>query len=262
MPGAFRYTAGHEPADTCVEVRGLTAREFTGEDMDHGEGSFDAACAALSVNLFAALNEEERQALAACSRFRFFAPAETLFRQGQARADPMLLLSGMVKLCRATLQGRECVLHLARPGRLLDAGVLFYMGGLPISAVGVREGHVLCLERRALLSVLAGNAGLGLALLAGLSLRQRLFINKIAGSQGRVSVSGGVAAWLLHRAKMEKSQIISLGVTREMLARQMGISRESLNRELGLLAAAGLIVKERRRIILLDTAALQKRADG
>ena len=99
-------------------------------------------------------------------------------------------------------------------------------------------------------------------MLAAMSLRQRLFINKIAGSQGRISVSGRVAAWLLHRAKMEKSATLSMGVIQETLARQMGISRESLSRELSALASAGLIDRDRRRVTLLDADALRERAEA
>lgn len=217
---------------------------------------------ALQSELFAALPEEERTRLAAHARIVPFSQGATLFREGEAATDPMLLLTGMVKLCRHSSQGKECVLHLVRPGRLLDAGVLFYEESLPITAIAVQSGSALRLERRALLATLEREAGLGMALLAAMSLRQRLFINKIAGSQGRISVSGRVAAWLLHRARMEKSASLTLGVTQETLARQMGISRESLSRELSALAASGLIDRNRRRIILLNADALRDRAEA
>ena len=130
------------------------------------------------------------------------------------------------------------------------------------SSLGVREGRLLWLDKRALLAVLRGNAALGLGLIAALSLRQRLFINKLAGSQGRISASRRVAAWLLHRAKMERTDVLDLGVSREILARLIGISRESLSRELSLLAANGLVSVERRRVVLLDGAGLQRLADS
>ena len=217
---------------------------------------------ALQTGIFAPLPEDERKRLAAHARVLTFAQGATLFREGEAATDPMLLLTGMVKLCRHSTQGKECVLHIVRPGRLLDAGVLFYEETLPITAIAVQGGSVLRLERRALLETLGREPGLCMELLAAMSLRQRLFINKIAGSQGRISVPGRVAAWLLHRAKMEKSASLSMGVTQETLARQMGISRESLSRELSALAASGLIDRNRRHIILLNAEALRARADA
>lgn len=228
--------------------------------MDYGDSQ--TIQTALCAGPFAVLTEGERQRLAPHARVQSFTQGATLFREGEASADPMFLLSGMVKLCRHSSQGRECVLHLVRPGRMLDAGVLFYEESLPVSAIGVQNGSILRLERKVLLESLSREAALGLALLEVMSLRQRLFINKIAGSQGRISVSGRVASWLLHRAKMEKSATLHMGVTQETLARQMGISRESLSRELSALTAAGLIDRSRSSITLLNADVLRDRAES
>ena len=228
--------------------------------MEHSDQQ--TISAALHTGPFAAMSDAERQKLAQHARVQPYTHGATLFREGEPATDVMLLLSGMLKLCRHSAQGKEFVLHLVRPGRIVDVGVLFYEEGLPATAIGVQNGSVLRLERKALLHALHNDATLGVAMLAAMSLRQRLFINKIAGSQGRISVSGRVAAWLLHRAKMEKSATLSLGVTQETLARQMGISRESLSRELSALATAGLIDRDRRRIILLDADSLRERAEA
>ena len=118
------------------------------------------------------------------------------------------------------------------------------------------------MKKAAVLDSLQSESSLGVTLLRALCHRQRLFINKIASSQGRISIVARVAAWLLHRAKMEKSATLHLRVTQEILARQMGISRESLNRELSALVAAGLIERTRRTITLLDPDALRSRASS
>ncbi len=217
---------------------------------------------ALCTGLLAGLNPHERDVLARHARLQSFAPGVALFQEGDESADAMLLLSGLVKLCRHSSQGKECVLHLVHSGKFIDAGVLFYEGGLPISAVALQHTTVLSLNRRAFLHTLENNAPLAVSLLGAMSLRQRLLITKIAGSQGRISVAGRVAAWLLHRAKMEKSATLRLGVTQEILARLMGISRESLSRELSALSAAGIIEHQRRSITLLDHEALKLRARG
>ena len=217
---------------------------------------------ALCTGLLAALAPHERDALSRHARLQTFAPGTALFQEGDESADAMLLLSGLVKLCRHSSQGKECVLHLVHTGKFLDVGVLFYEGGLPISAVALQPTTVLSLNRRAFLHTLENNAPLAVSLMGAMSLRQRLLITKIAGSQGRISVAGRVAAWLLHRSKMEKSATLRLGVTQEILARLMGISRESLSRELSALSSAGIIDHKRRCITLLDHDALLQRAQG
>ncbi|MBQ9452384.1 MAG: Crp/Fnr family transcriptional regulator [Desulfovibrio sp.] len=225
-------------------------------------GDSQALQQALTLGPLAALSDKERHFLTAHARVHTFSQGELLFREGDVTTDPMILLNGMVKLCRHTTQGKECVLHLVRPAKILDVGVLFYEDVLPITAVAVQNSTTVRLEKKALLTCVQDNTSLSIALMKTMCLRQRLFINKIAGSQGRISVASRVAAWLLHRAKMEKSATMHLGVTQEILARQMGISRESLSRELSALAADGFIDRRHRTITLLDPEALRARAES
>ena len=59
---------------------------------------------------------------------------------------------------------------------------------------------------------------------------------------------------------MEKSGILQLSGTRELLARLLGVSRESLSRELNGLARAGVIRLERRRVEILQRDILERSA--
>lgn len=198
--------------------------------------------------------------LAARARLQDVAAAETLYREGEELSALPFLLSGEVKLTKAGPQGREYVLHLLRPGAFCDVAALYYTGGVPTSAVMVTSGRVLWLEKSALLRCLSRNPALAAYLLGVLSHRQRLFINKIVSSQGVISVSRRVAAWLLHRSRMEKSATLHLSGTRELLARLLGVSRESLSRELNGLARAGVIRLERSHIEILQRETLERSA--
>lgn len=198
--------------------------------------------------------------LAARARLQDVAAAETLYHEGEEVAFLPFLLSGEVKLVKAGPQGREYVLHLLRAGAFCDVAALYYTGGVPTSAVMVTPGRVLWLEKEALLRCLSRNPELAAYLLAVLAHRQRLFINKIVSSQGVISVSRRVAAWLLHRSRMEKSATLHLSGTRELLARLLGVSRESLSRELNSLARAGIIRLERRRVEILQRDILERSA--
>lgn len=210
--------------------------------------------------LAAVLREDDWLELAAHLRLADFSPGEILFREGgQCEALP-LVLSGEVKLVKAGPDGREHVLHLTRPGVFCDVGALFYTGGLPCTAEAVTTGRALWLDKKTLKACVARNTQLACYLLRVLTHRQRLFINKVAGSQGVISVARRVAGWLLHRSKMEKSDIIALSGTRELWARLLGVSRESLSRELNALNRAGVIRLSRYRVELLRRDVLEKNA--
>lgn len=211
---------------------------------------------------FAVLGEKTRHKLASRSRIHAFIKGESLYREGQSSADPAFLMAGLVQLTRSAARGRECMLHLIRPGHMLDAGVLFYEGGLPASAVALTDGRLLCIEKAALLDALQQCAALSLNIMAAFALRQRLFIHKLAGSQGRISAAQRVAAWLLHRSKMDASDKLDLGVSREVLARLMGLSRESLCRQLSGFNSQELISLQGRKVELLQKEALRRLADS
>lgn len=229
-----------------------------------GKPERDAELDALLVDLplFAALSDKERERLARHARIRPLNKGETLFREGDEPRGAAVILAGTVKLLKLSPQGREHVLHLIHPGNLLGADVLFAGGPAPVAAVTVNKGRALWLDGAILCQLAEENGRFATTLLRALSLRLRMFSNKMVESQGKFSVSRRVAGWLLHRARMEGAQEIDLNVTRDVLARLLGITRESLSRELNALARQGIIILERRRIILLDKPGLKRLADN
>ena len=114
------------------------------------------------------------------------------------------------------------------------------------------------MENRVLRTILAENMGLAQRVMRALAVRQRMFINKIAVSQGKISVRRRVAGWLLHKARVERSAVLEDVVTREVLAGLLGLSRESLSRQLSRFAQEGMIRLERRTIVLTDEEALRR----
>ena len=91
-----------------------------------------------------------------------------------------------------------------------------------------------------------------------LAIRQRMFINKIAVSQGKISVRRRVAGWLLHKARVGRTNVVDDGITREVLAGLLGLSRESLSRQLSSFADDGLVRLEKKAIIIQDEKALRR----
>ncbi len=62
---------------------------------------------ALTLGPLAALSDKERHFLTAHARVHIFSQGELLFREGDVTTDLMILLHGMVKLCRHTTQGKD-----------------------------------------------------------------------------------------------------------------------------------------------------------
>lgn len=210
--------------------------------------------------LFESLTLAELTNLASKSKLLQYERHDIIYAQGQKDLPPILILNGLIKLSCTAPHGRECVLHVIRPEALIDAGVLYYEIGIPYSATAIAKSQGVVFDREAFLTLLQTNGQFANKILKIMSSRQRLFVNKLASSQGRITVSCRVSAWLLHRSRMESTDFLYLNFNRELMARLLGVTRESLSRELSRLNRLGYIDLKRHTIELLDKDALKKLA--
>ena len=210
------------------------------------------------ARLFPELTPQECARLAAASRTASFAKNEWIFSEGESVGSADWLLSGNVELLKGSMAGKNTILHVVREEHFLDHCVFFGNGTAFVSALALSRCSVLRIDAKVLRSVLAENAAFALRLMKALAVRQRMFINKIAVSQGKISVRRRVAGWLLHKARVSGSTVVDDGITREVLAGLLGLSRESLSRQLSTFADDGLVRLEKRAIVILDEKALRR----
>ena len=207
---------------------------------------------------FPELSGEERRVLAAASRLRTYAKGEWIFAEGAPALCAHWLETGRTELLKGAPSGKSTILHVMAPGHFIDLCALLGSGRAFFSALALEPCRVLLIDAPALLAVLGANAPFALRMMRCLAARQRMFINKITASQGKISVRRRVAGWLLHKSRVEGTSELENGVTREVLAGLLGLTRESLCRQLGQLARGGVIRLERRRITILDMQALRR----
>ena len=136
------------------------------------------------------LDASQLALLLGTGRLAVMRAGDVLFREGDRARHVPFVLSGEVKLVKMGPQGKEYVLHLTRGGAFPDPGALFYEAPLPATAVALGPGRLLWLERATMDRLLDENPRLARWLLQVLAARQRLFVNKVAGSQeiGRAHV--------------------------------------------------------------------------
>ena len=207
---------------------------------------------------FPELDVREKERLAAVTRLVSFTKGEWIVVEGDAAATTCWLISGHVELLKGSVSGKNTVLHVVRSGHFLDLYGLFGRGRAFLSARALSPCTVLILENREFRALLGENIDLAQRVMRALAMRQRMFINKIAVSQGKISVRRRVAGWLLHKARVEKSSVLEDVITREVLAGLLGLSRESLSRQLSRFVQEGIIRLERHSIVIVDEQALRR----
>lgn len=187
------------------------------------------------------------------------------FRQGEEifnNAGPAIavdwLLEGRCKLIKALQPSRETVLHLVDAGHFLDLCVFSGHEKRVVTAQALTDCTVLRFERNSITQAVTSCGNFALRVIRALAVRERMFINKIAASQGKISVRRRLAGWILHRMRMEGAAKITNSETRELLAGLLGVTRESLSRQLSSFASEGILKIEKDFIIVMDERSLRR----
>ena len=195
---------------------------------------------------------------------RRYAAGETLFLEGDAAGEALVLMSGEVKISVASMDGREVILDVLEAGALI--GELSAVDGEPRSAT------VVALSAVEVLAIAAGPFNdfldrhpevlrrLLLEVIQRLRVRVRHQLEFGAGDAlGRVCAR---LAELADRYGEDSSGATALSspVSQSELAAWTGLSREAVVKALRALRQLGWIESHGRKIDIRDLAALKDRA--
>jgi CRP-like cAMP-binding protein len=217
------------------------------------------------TKLFEELDENTLLVLAEHAFEQRFQKDEVLFVAGDEAHGLYVIVEGAVRAFRASLDGREQVIHVERAGATIAELPVFDDGTYPSTAaaeedttvlfIGKRDVQQLCMEHPnitlAALKVLAGRLRRCAELVEALSLRE---------------VGQRLARFLLAEARSrgtrtENGISINLTQTNQQIAARIGSVREVISRAFTRLQHEGLIAVEGRHLTIPDEAALEAFAD-
>ncbi len=212
--------------------------------------------------LFSGLNEADLGSLATIAVRRSFGKDETLFNEGEEATGFYLLISGLIKMCKVSTDGREKLLHFVRPGETFAEAAFFGDGTYPADARSLEAGEVLFLPKNGFLELMSSNPQFGLNLVISLSLALRRFVRQIEEFTF-ADVTSRLASFLLKRAT-EKSTCyggityMELGVKKGELAKQLGTANETVSRTLRKLREEGIIETDGGKVTILKLDRLRQ----
>jgi len=210
--------------------------------------------------LLAGLSEEELERLAGGCSVRPLDRRETLFLEGDPVAGFYLVLSGLVKIYKLSVSGKEQVLHLAAPGQTFAEAAIFGFAAYPAGAEAVEPSEVLFVPRERFTVLLDECPDLCRRMLGALAVWLRRMTD-IISSLAFKDVEARVAAYLLElcrssHGKLEPGIGIELGIEKSLLASYMGTIPETLSRALRRLQDKGLIEVKGNRIAVRNPDSL------
>lgn len=212
--------------------------------------------------LFGGLSADERAAVVARARIRTINAEETIFALGSPGDQMMALLRGTVRISVPSLEGRELLLAIIRPGEVF--GELAVLDGKERSADAIAESPctLAILDRHDILSFFERNPSAWPKLVKVLCQRLR-HTDQVFAEVALLQLPAKLAKSMLrlldlHRTP-RKTPIIHY--SQRDLANMVGGTRESVNRCLRNWQRNGIVQITEGSIIITNRPALEQMAE-
>lgn len=212
------------------------------------------------VPLFIRLRAESQAAIDRELHVRAYPKGQSLLLEGHRPTGLPIVVSGLVRVYRMTVDGRLHVHHYLRPYAPFNITAALDGRPNPTSAEAVIDSQIGWLPREALTRLLTEDSDLMQAFLRLLTLQNRELMARI-DDLGFRTVPSRLARLLLHRGGFESEVNIPLDkLSQDEIAAVLGTSREVLGRAFRQLYDLGLVRRDGRHYVIVDRAGLEKLA--
>jgi CRP-like cAMP-binding protein len=218
------------------------------------------------LEVFAALSEGERAALAQLARLQRFGKGRTLVAQGAVAEATFGIVNGRLKVALARADGSDATLSILGPGELVGELGLFQDGTRSAQVTALEDVCVLTFPKPALLAFLELTPAASLALCRLLASRLRQLAEHFEAVTA-LPVEQRLARKLLLLAERWGEPTangvgIGLPLSQQALAELADTSRQSANKCLNRWRKAGILLPSTRRLVVCDMKALRHWAAG
>ncbi len=203
-----------------------------------------------SVSLFAAMKDEQIEAISRIASIRTFPKNYVIFQEGEGGDALFIIVKGKVKVLLYGEDGREYILDMIGEGGFF--GELSLIDELPRSAnvMTVEESELLIIKRSDLMRLLMDNPAMTVNILKILSKRLRAADERIKGL-AFLSVEGRILKYLMEigeesGVKVKDHLVIEKGPTQIEIANSCGCSRETVSRMVKSMIEKGIISVRKR----------------
>jgi len=210
--------------------------------------------------LFGGLPDEHLKEIRNISIEKRVNKGEIVFFDGEEGNGFYLVIEGVIRVYKMSLEGKEQVLHIVKAGETIGAVPVFSGESFPANAQAMSESLLLFFPKEKFIRLITGNPSLTMNILAVLSARLRDFTMQIENLSLK-ELPGRLAAYLLHQSQVQGgSDLITLDVSKSQISNILGTRPESLSRALGVIRERKLIDVDGPNIRVLDRDGLEELA--
>lgn len=227
--------------------------------------SVDKTAALKRTKLFAELDDNTIRVLSERAIERRFKKDEVLFIAGDEARGLYVIVEGAVRAFRASLDGREQVIHVERADATIAELPVFDNGTYPSTAAAEEDTIVLFIDKQDVRRLCLEHPQIPLAALKVLAARLRRCAELVEALSLR-EVGQRLARFLVAEVRRNGTRTdngtwMNLTQTNQQIAARIGSVREVVSRAFTRLQHEGLIVVEGRKLIVPDETALEAFAD-
>lgn len=187
---------------------------------------------------------------------------ELIFSEGDPGDGFYIIVEGMIKVFKLSMEGKEHILHLFGPGEPIGEVPVFSGDFFPASASAVESSRLLCFPRKGMIALINSDPDLALNMLAVMAKRLRRFTVQVENLALK-EVPARLAGYFLILAEEQNNhKQIELKISKGQLAAFLGTTPETISRMLKRISDQGLIIVEGHRIILTDYSGLSELAES
>ena len=181
--------------------------------------------------------------------------AELVLLEGEPAESLYFVASGVVKVFKTSVEGKEQILSIVRPGESFNDVSIFDGEPNPVSAQAMGPVVLYGIKKNEMEGIVRNHPQIALNVIKVLVERVRHLLSLVEDLSFK-HVIGRVAKILVEHIGGEMSR--EQRFTQQEMAAMAGTAREVVGRSLKELEEAGAIKLDRHRIIITDKEALQK----
>jgi CRP/FNR family transcriptional regulator len=203
--------------------------------------------------LFAQLDDQSLDEIAAASTLRQVLRQENIFYQGDVAYALFLVASGKVKVFKMSPEGKEQILMIANPGDSFAEAALFMSGRFPASAQALEDSDLVVINRDRFVALIRKNPDIAINLIARLSGLLRK-MTSLVEELSLTDVTTRLAHYLLNQVEETDAGSITIHLEEKkaVLASQLGTIPETLSRSFARLVKEKVIAMDGSAIRILD----------
>lgn len=192
-----------------------------------------------------------------------FEQGNIIFLQGQPSTSLYSLADGLVKICSNSADGREQIVGISTPGKLLLGLQSMDEETYAYSAIAATAVHGCKINQRSLLALSKTKGDLAMRLVSALN-AQLAHSRALMEVMGHKSASAKIASFiLLMTANAKKGNgRFALPLSRREMAALFGLTEETVCRLMADMNRTGAIYAPRGRVEILDLDQLHAIANG